>query len=315
VVPVNPDLALPVVFGVTLGLGLWSIVSRLPALARPRLAGRLAPYLLDLSPEARRLHFRAVADPLPVIGVLAMPALDLFQRAFGSLLGGAGRTALLLRQAGSRLAVEAYRLRQLAWTATGAALAGTAAALGGLAGSASPAALVAAPLVGAGGGLLLLDRLLVRSGRRRAARLESELPTVLEFLALSIAAGEGVHDALRRVARVGSGELSGELSRALAEVEVGVPLAVALARVGDELRIPALTRCLAHLVAALDRGSPLADLLRTQAADAREEARRALIESAGKKEILMLLPLVFLILPVTVAFAVWPGIVVLQTQL
>jgi tight adherence protein C len=29
----------------------------------------------------------------------------------------------------------------------------------------------------------------------------------------------------------------------------------------------------------------------------------------------MLLPLVFLILPVTVAFAVWPGIVVLQTQL
>lgn len=309
------DLALPVVFGVTLGLGLWSIVSRLPALSRPRLAARLAPYLLDISSEARRMHFRPAADPLPVIGVLAVPVLDLFQRAFGSVLGGAGRTALLLRQAGAAVSLEGYRLRQLAWTAVGATLAGAAATLGGLAGSASPAALVAAPLVGAGCGLLLLDRLLVRAGRRRAARLESELPTVLEFLALSLAAGEGVHDALRRVARVGSGELSGELSRALAEVEVGVPLGRALARVGDELRIPALTRCLTHLVAALDRGSPLAELLRIQASDAREESRRALLESAGRKEIAMLVPLVFLILPVTVAFAIWPGIVVLQTQL
>jgi tight adherence protein C len=314
VVPLTADLALATVLGATLGLGLWSIASRLPGLSRPRLAARLAPYLLDVSPEARRLASRPVADPLPVVGVLAVPALDLFQRAFGGLLGDADRAALLLRQAGSALGVEGYRLRQLAWTAAAAV---TAAALAGLAstGSPSPATLVAAPLVGAGGGLLLVDRLLVRAGRRRAARLESELPTVLEFLALSLAAGEGVHDALRRVARVGSGELSRELSRALAEVEVGVPLSRALARAADELRIPALTRCLGHIVAALDRGSPLAELLRTQASDAREESRRALLESAGKKEIAMLVPLVFLILPVTVAFAIWPGIVVLQTQL
>jgi tight adherence protein C len=94
-----------------------------------------------------------------------------------------------------------------------------------------------------------------------------------------------------------------------------VPLAAALARLADDLRVPSLTRCLAHVVGALDRGSPLAELLRVQAVDAREESRRALLESSGKKEITMLLPLVFLILPVTVAFAVWPGFVVLQTQL
>ena len=40
-----------------------------------------------------------------------------------------------------------------------------------------------------------------------------------------------------------------------------------------------------------------------------------MLETAGRKEVAMLVPLVFLILPVTVAFAVWPGIVVLQTRL
>ncbi len=37
-----------------------------------------------------------------------------------------------------------------------------------------------------------------------------------------------------------------------------------------------------------------------------------LLELAGKKEVAMLVPLVFLILPVTILFAVYPGIVVLQ---
>jgi tight adherence protein C len=94
-----------------------------------------------------------------------------------------------------------------------------------------------------------------------------------------------------------------------------VALPTALAQVADELRIPSLTRAVTHVVGALDRGSPLAEVLRVQAADARERARRDLLESAGRKEIGMMVPLVFLILPVTVAFAVWPGLFVLQTGL
>ncbi|MDQ1581930.1 MAG: tight adherence protein, partial [Microbacteriaceae bacterium] len=63
---------------------------------------------------------------------------------------------------------------------------------------------------------------------------------------------------------------------------------------------------------ALERGTPLAEVLRAQAQDARDETKRALIELAGKKEVAMLVPLVFLILPVTVLFAIFPGIFVLQ---
>ena len=314
-VSLEPGLALTIACGIGIGLGLWSIASRLPAFARPRLATRIAPFLLDVSPEARRLHERVPADPVPVLGVLAAPLLEGFQRAFGAVLGTPDRTAVRLRRAGLARSVDAQRLRQLGWTVAGAVAGGGVAVLAGTAGSASQLAIVAAPVVGAGIGLAASDHALTRAARKRAARLESELPTVLEFVALSLAAGEGVHDALARVARVGSGVLADELGAVVAETRVGVPLGAALARLGDDLVLPALTRCLTHITAALERGSPLAELLRVQAADAREEARRAMLESAGKKEVAMLVPLVFLILPVTVAFAVWPGIVVLQTRL
>ena len=41
-------------------------------------------------------------------------------------------------------------------------------------------------------------------------------------------------------------------------------------------------------------------MLRAQAQDSREEGKRHLLEAAGKKEVAMLVPLVFLILPVTI---------------
>ncbi len=39
------------------------------------------------------------------------------------------------------------------------------------------------------------------------------------------------------------------------------------------------------------------------------------MEAGGKKEIAMMVPVVFLVLPVTVLFAVYPGLVALELQL
>jgi tight adherence protein C len=60
---------------------------------------------------------------------------------------------------------------------------------------------------------------------------------------------------------------------------------------------------------ALDRGTPLVDVLHAQAADVREAGRRVLIETGARKEVAMMLPVVFLILPVTVLFAFYPGVI------
>jgi tight adherence protein C len=63
---------------------------------------------------------------------------------------------------------------------------------------------------------------------------------------------------------------------------------------------------------AVQRGTPLADVLRAQATDVREMGRRTLLEAGGRKEIAMLVPVVFLVLPVTVIFALFPGFYSLQ---
>ncbi|MHB2023499.1 MAG: type II secretion system F family protein, partial [Mycobacteriales bacterium] len=124
---------------------------------------------------------------------------------------------------------------------------------------------------------------------------------------LAVSAGEGPLASLERVARLGHGELAGELRRALADVRAGASLVSALQALGRRTSLPALARFVDGLVIAVERGTPLADVVRAQAMDVRQLAKRALLESAGKREIAMLLPVVFLILPVVVIFALFPG--------
>ena len=70
---------------------------------------------------------------------------------------------------------------------------------------------------------------------------------------------------------------------------------------------PILARFVDGIVIAVERGTPFADVLRAQAQDVREAGRRLVMEAGGKKEIAMMVPVVFLVLPITVLFAVYPG--------
>jgi tight adherence protein C len=271
-----------------------------------------SPYVVDVSAGARELLSRRTVDPLPVVGALFAPAFAWLRSLLGSALGGGATIELRLRQSSSPLTVEAFRSRQLAW-GIGAALLGLAVPLAlAPARPITPVLIAAIVLVAAACGIVLRDRMLQRQALKRLARITGELPTVLEFLTLSLSAGEGILDALRRVGRVSHGELAAELSGVVAEVNTGVPLAESLNALAAGIRLPALTRCVEQVTGALERGTPLAEVLRAQAQDARDDAKRELLEVAGKKEVAMLVPLVFLILPITIVFAIYPGIFVLQ---
>ncbi|MEO6200380.1 MAG: type II secretion system F family protein [Cryobacterium sp.] len=311
-VPVSSQLAWGVLCGTALGVGLWSLVSLMPRLSRPRLANRLAPYLLDVSAEARAFVGRQSVDPIPVLGAVFSPAFHGLRGAMSALLGGADATGHRLRQSGSTRSVDAFRSEQLAWALVSLAGA-TAAVLGLPALRALPlAGQVVLPVIAAISAAFLRDWLLRRAAAARLARMDSELPTILEFLTLSLSAGEGILDALCRVSGTGSGELSRELGGVVADVHAGVPLASAMQVLSRQLQLPAFTRFVDQVTGALDRGSPLAEVLRAQAQDAREATKRGLLEVAGKKEVAMLVPVVFLILPMTILFAVFPGFIVLS---
>jgi tight adherence protein C len=306
------SLAIAVVLGTLLGVGAWLVVSTLPSFGRPRLVNRVAPYVLDVSPEARELVERRTANPLPVFGLILSPVADRLARALDSALGGSALLERRLAQAGLGMSAREFRGRQLMWGAGGAVLG----ALVDVVAYRSyalplPAQLAIIALL-AVVGVVLKDRMLQRSAQRRVAQIAEELPTVLEFLTLSLSAGESILDALRRISRTSRGELAVEIAGACARTATGIPLADTLTELADRLQLPAFTRTVEQIVGALERGTPLADVLRAQAEDVRVEAKRELLESAGRKEVAMLVPLVFLILPVTILFAIFPGILVLR---
>lgn len=140
----------------------------------------------------------------------------------------------------------------------------------------------------------------------------AEFPAVAELMALAVGAGESTVGALERVCRVAEGELAGEFRAVLAQTRAGAGLTTALQDFSARTDVVALGRFVDGIVVAIERGTPLADVLRAQAQDVRDHDKRVLMEIAGKKEIAMLVPVVFFILPLSVAFAVFPGLAVLN---
>ncbi|MBG6214321.1 tight adherence protein C [Cryobacterium sp. CAN_C3] len=277
-----------VLCGTGLGLGLWSLVSLTPRLTRPRLIDRVVPYILDISPEARRIVARRTVHPIPVLGSLFSPLFGALTRGLSSLLGGSDTITRRLNQAGSVKTVEEFRSLQLVWALLAFA-AGTVITIVALPELLLPARLVV-PFVAAVGGAMLRDWLLQRAASARLARMRSELPTILEFLTLSLSAGEGILDSIRRVSHTSSGELSREFAGVIADVHTGVPIGTALQSLARSIQLPEVTRFVDQVTGALDRGSPLAEVLRAQAQDSRDQTKRTLLEMAGKKEVAMLVP-------------------------
>ncbi len=302
------DVAYAVVLGTALGAGVCLLISLAPRWGAPSLARRIAPYIRDVT-DPRGIDVSAAG---PMAGAFAWSAFA--RRWLSRLSGGDAVLQRRLHRAGWTIDAARFRGRQLGWAIAGLALGGGVVVAFVLVGRGS-AVLGLLPPVAAVAAALGCDAWLTRAARARATRIEEELPTVLEFLALCLAAGEGILDSLRRVSDVGAGELTSELRGVVVAVGTGSPLAESLTRLAAGLEIPSLTRAVDQLVAAIERGAPLAHVLQAQALDAREDAKRSLIEHAGRKEIYMLFPLVFLILPLSVLFAVFPGIFMLRLGL
>ena len=308
----------PVVQGAFAGLlaacGVLVVIARVRA-RRITLDQRLAPYLRPRRTGSRLLGSPVVRGPVPVLERLVAPVLTDGVRLVARVGSPTAELARRLVRAGRLETVEQFRAGQVVSGALGLA-AGLALALvlAATRGSATIALLV---LVGVCGfaGVLVPDWLLGRQVRAREGRIVAELPTIAELLALAVGAGEGALGALERVTRSTHGELSVELEGTLADARAGMPITQALDGLADRTGVPALARFAEGVAVAVERGAPLADVLRAQAQDVREEGRRVLMETGGRKEVLMMIPVVFLILPVTVAFAVFPSAVLLRVGL
>ncbi|HEX6197965.1 MAG TPA: type II secretion system F family protein [Jiangellaceae bacterium] len=297
--------------GLVAGLGLVLIWTRLPFRRDVGLAERVSPYVTDVREvgwTSGAAGGERTVTPLPTLERLVRPYLSAGADALERVLGGSASVRRRLDQAGSSMSVHQFRIEQLVW----GALAFAGAVMVSLvlqAGGRSPAALVVFCVAAAVSGVVARDQKLTRDVRHREQQMMAEFPAVADLLALAVAAGEAPVNALERVSRTSHGELGAELNRALAETRTGTGLIEALDRIGARTSLPQLARFTDGIAVALERGTPLADVLRAQAADVREARKRHLMEVGGRKEIAMMIPVVFLILPVTVLFALYPGLI------
>ena len=271
----------------------------------------LSPYLRDASqPSALLVPARSDVSAFGAAGRLLRPLLLDAGRVADRLLGGSPSVRRRLRALGNDGSVEDFRVEQVVWS-TGALL-GTVLlglAAGAAASALDPALLAVAAVIGGIGGALGRDWWLSVQVRRREDRMLADFPVVADLLALAVTAGEAPAAALDRVCRLCGGELSRELGVALGEIRAGGPLPAALQSLADRTSLAALARFVDGLVICLERGTPVAEVLRAQAGDVREARKRELLAIGGRREIAMLVPVVFLILPVTVLFALYPGLV------
>ena len=308
----------PVAVLVSAGLvaGVVLAASGAPRRRRPRLAARLDPYLRGLEPAATRLleGGGAPLTPLPALERLLGPLLQDGARLVERWLGGSAAAARRLREAGAADDLARFRAEQVLWGLAGfvGAILVTC-GLPVLAGHpVSAVAVAGGVVVGSLGGMLARDGWLTRQVSRRQARILRELPTLADLLCLAVTAGEGPRAALERTVSRSRGELSRELALVLADLRAGEPFTSAMERLAVRVPIPAVVRFVDGLVVAVERGTPLGDVLRAQAADVREQHKRDLIEAGGRREVLMLVPVVFLELPVVILFALYPGLVSLS---
>jgi tight adherence protein C len=297
-------------FGGAAGLGIALAVSSLVGSRRPTLESRVAPYIRDVPTAALNWRPRTPSNrPSTALRELVRPLLESAAQRLQSLLGGRESIRRRLERAGSTMTVEEYRLSQVYW-----ALSAFGASVGvGLLGPArEPSRALPWLLVSAGlaiAAVLARDSTLSRQVRRREERMLAEFPVVADLLALAVAAGEGPASAIDRVVTTCHGDLPDELTTVLAQSRTGVPLARALDAFAERNGLAVVSRFAEGFAVAIERGTPLVDVLAAQAADVREASRRALIETGARKEIAMMVPVVFLIMPVTLLFAFFPGVI------
>lgn len=154
------------------------------------------------------------------------------------------------------------------------------------------------------------SRKLERSSRQKRAL--SELPDILDMLSVALSAGDSIFAALARVSAGSSGVLAKELQRLFIGLELGSDFETELKGLAAALPQRQVSEFANKLLMALRRGSPLAEMISEQSKSARAELRNELLGQAGRNETRMLIPLVFLILPVTVLFAIYPSLELLN---
>jgi tight adherence protein C len=156
-------------------------------------------------------------------------------------------------------------------------------------------------------GVYLPGFLLKKAATSRADRIDAELPHFVDQLAIAIEAGMSFDAALSYLIDASDGPLTEEFKRVTTELRVGQARKVALRSFADRVGTESTIAFANAVLASEQLGSPLASILKAQAADFRHQRQMHAEERAQKAPVKMLFPIAIFILPVIFVIILAPA--------
>lgn len=139
-------------------------------------------------------------------------------------------------------------------------------------------------------------------------KLNEELTSILQMCSIMISAGESPINALKYIADRSDGILPKLISKELGALASEGTLVKTLEHLASVSGSKQVKRVGNSLQVAMNRGTPLLQVLQNQVTSLNKEIHVQLLKKSGQSEIALLIPVVFLILPVSILFAIWPSI-------
>jgi len=142
----------------------------------------------------------------------------------------------------------------------------------------------------------------------KESEVNEELVNILQMLSIMISAGESPMMALRYISQRSVGYIPKLIAQSFSKYESGRNLAQTLEQIAIATGSSQVRRLTNSIQIAIQRGTPILDVLNNQVQSLNKQINLALLKKSGKSEITLLIPVVFLILPVSISFAIWPSI-------
>ena len=159
----------------------------------------------------------------------------------------------------------------------------------------------------------LLQNLRVRFARRSFTQEHLQFAAVTSAFALLLENGLPVSVAIRWLQPRLSGFWRDQFGLMVAKLDLGADLVEELGELAKRVPLAELSEFCQKLQISIERGTPSAHQISQLSESIQHQVIRNLIRRAGQNETKMLIPTIFLILPVTVLFAIFPSLLVLQS--
>jgi len=162
--------------------------------------------------------------------------------------------------------------------------------------------------------VLFLVLMLALMNRKRASEekafweeFDGELPTQIQLLTVLISSGISPARAIALLSTRSNSISCKKFAEVVQGIESGESVVEALDKLVQRNQSLVLRRFITSLILGIERGSSLTPILISQVRDSRLASKSETLKRAGKAEIALLIPVVFLILPISILFALWPS--------